>query len=98
MGGVFAKEKRILPLLYFAVVKRRVVLLILAASSVAFCLPPGARVVYTPFGDAKPILETLSEIAPPELRSAPVEKREAFWDEWTKKRDVQVRDRLAQSD
>jgi len=61
-------------------------------------MPSATRVVYTPFEDAKPILEVLAEILPPELRGLPSEKREAAWNEWTRKRDVEIRERLARGD
>jgi hypothetical protein len=60
--------------------------------------PPSSQVVYTPYEDARSVLETLVDALPAKLRDVPVEEREAIWNEWTKKRDAQIRDRLAQGD
>ncbi len=40
----------------------------------------------------------MAEIIPAELRNTPAERRQETWDAWAKKRDAEIRDRLAQGD
>ncbi|HXJ45069.1 MAG TPA: class I SAM-dependent methyltransferase [Candidatus Dormibacteraeota bacterium] len=58
----------------------------------------GTQIESTPFDDAKPILEAMAEIIPAELHDAPAEHRRETWDAWARKRDAEIRDRLAQGD
>ena len=64
----------------------------------AFGVPPATRVTFTPYEDAKPILEALAEIIPAELRDASPDTREGVWNAWVRKRDAEIRSRLAQGD
>lgn len=59
---------------------------------------PRTRTEFTPYSDARPILDLLAEILPAELREAPAESREKVWNEWAIKRDRAIRERLAQGD
>lgn len=64
--------------------------LVLGASS--------SKVTLIPFTDAKPILEALAEVLPPELRSESPEKLESLWPSWAKSRDAEIRERLRRGD
>jgi len=69
-------------------------------TSLFLCLwsPSGdAHCVYA-YEEAKPILETLAEIIPAELRDARAGTREEVWNAWVIKRDKEIRARLAQGD
>ena len=59
---------------------------------------PAIRSAYTPYEDARPILDALAEILPPELKDAPAANRENVWNSWVQKRDQEIRARLAQGD
>jgi len=77
------------------------VLLTLAAllSSLALAgATPTAKVVYTPFSDARPVLEALTEVLPCELRTESPQKLESFWLSWVKSRDAEIRERLSKGD
>src|SRR6267142_308963 len=63
-----------------------------------FGVSPATRITFTPYEDAKPILDSLAEIIPPELRDAAPEAREDVWNAWASKRDAEIRSRLAQGD
>ncbi len=56
------------------------------------------QVAYVPFADAKPILETLGNALPADLRDVSPEKLESLWPEWVKHRDAEIRERLAGGD
>jgi len=58
--------------------------------------PPATQTSYTPYSDAKPILEALREILPVELLDASAGAQEESWNSWAKKRDLDIRHRLAQ--
>jgi hypothetical protein len=77
--------RRSLPLLWLA---------LLAALATSF---PGqsGRGRYLGYEDARPILETLSEIIPAELRTS---DRAAAWATWVGRRDAEIRARLIQGD
>jgi len=60
--------------------------------------PPATQTSYTPYSDAKPILEALREILPVELLDASAGAQEESWNSWAKKRDLDIRHRLAQGD
>ncbi|HLZ14022.1 MAG TPA: class I SAM-dependent methyltransferase [Candidatus Acidoferrum sp.] len=77
--------------------KRLVVLILTLCACLAGAVPSG-RVAYTPYGDAKPILDTLAEIAPFELRANAASDGEAAWNAWAVKRDAEIRARLARGD
>src|ERR1700757_1619091 len=64
----------------------------------AFAIPPATQISYTPYSDAKPILEAMAEILPTELRNSGAGTQEETWNNWTKKRDADIRQRLAQGD
>jgi hypothetical protein len=66
--------------------------------TVALAIPPATQVSYTPYKDAKPILEAMVEILPAELRDSPTGVQEESWNLWTRKRDGDIRHRLAQGD
>lgn len=59
---------------------------------------PARRTLYIPYSDAQPILESLDDILPPELKNLPAEKRAAAWPTYAKKRDAEIRARLRQGD
>jgi len=59
---------------------------------------PTAKVVYTPFSDARPVLEALTEVLPCELRTESPQKLESFWLSWVKSRDAEIRERLSKGD
>ena len=63
-----------------------------------FAVAPATRPEFTPYTDAKPILDLLTEILPADLRDAAPESREKVWNEWAIKRDRAIRERLAQGD
>jgi hypothetical protein len=63
-----------------------------------FGAPAATQIGHTPYEDAKPILEAMAEIIPAELRDAPAEHQREAWDAWAKKRDAEIRERLAQGD
>jgi len=70
----------------------------LLLGTVALAIPPATQVSYTPYSDAKPILEAMAEVLPAELRDSPAGVQEESWSLWTKKRDTDIRQRLAQGD
>src|SRR5215470_7163428 len=70
----------------------------LLLGTVALTIPPATQVSYTPYSDAKPILEAMAEVLPAELRDSPAGVQEESWSLWTKKRDTDIRQRLAQGD
>lgn len=78
--------------------KRSLCTAFLLIGTVAFALPPATQISYTPFSDAKPILEAMAEILPAELRDSPAGVQEESWNLWAKKRDSDIRHRLAQGD
>jgi hypothetical protein len=71
---------------------------VLVAGVFAFRTPTAIQVEYTPYREARPILEAMGEIIPPELSNAPAEHREEAWNAWARKRDAKIRERLAQGD
>jgi hypothetical protein len=58
--------------------------------------PPAAR--YITYDEARPIIEQLHEILPPDLQSAGPERLPSTWPAWVARRDQQIRARLAQGD
>src|SRR5262249_41457894 len=64
----------------------------------ALRVAPSTHTEFTPYREAKPILDSLTEILPAKLRDAPAESRERVWNEWATKRDRDIRERLAQGD
>ncbi|HJZ64270.1 MAG TPA: class I SAM-dependent methyltransferase [Candidatus Acidoferrum sp.] len=64
----------------------------------ALAIPRAGQVSYTPHSDAKPILDAMAEILPAELRGSADGAREKTWNDWAKKRDADIRQRLAQGD
>ncbi len=71
----------------------RVVIFLFLAS---FGVESKAQTVFTPYDDAQAVLARLAEIAPPELRDATPSEQPELWSEWARKRDSQIRSRLAQ--
>ena len=59
---------------------------------------PAGRSLYIPYSDARPILESLEDILPAELKNLPAEQRPAAWPNFVKKRDAEIRARLRQGD
>jgi hypothetical protein len=56
------------------------------------------NISYIPYAEAKPILEALNQVLPPQLRSAPAESMPTLWAKWVASRDAEIRARLAQGD
>ena len=56
------------------------------------------KIGYISYDDAKPLLATLTEILPAELRSADPQKMPAIWADWVVRRDLEIRRRLATGD
>lgn len=75
-----------------------VALLLLASGLSLFAQTPMRRAVYTPYGDAQPILQALDEILPPELKGKSAREQAALWPGWVARRDAEIRARLAQGD
>src|SRR5262249_13186228 len=57
-----------------------------------------SSVVYIPFSDAKPIVEYLADVLPPDLRHLGPDRLERAWPRWVKHRDIEIRERLARGD
>lgn len=57
-----------------------------------------SRSVYLTYDEAKPVLNELGEILPPELKDKRPDERAAIWPAWITRRDAEIRDRLAQGD
>jgi hypothetical protein len=55
--------------------------------------PQSFRREFTPFQDARPVIENLREILPAELKAASAESA-SIWPAWIKKRDAEIRARL----
>jgi hypothetical protein len=73
------------------------VIIFLTALPIFFASPSG-HVSFIPYSDAKPILESMEEALPSELRSLTADQRERAWPDWVKARDTQIRERLARGD
>lgn len=56
------------------------------------------RVVFTPYSDAKPILDAMGEALPADLRGVRAEQKEKVWAQWVTSRDAQIRERLGRGD
>jgi len=56
------------------------------------------RAVYIPYEDAQPILETLNEILPPEIKNRSRAEQVTIWPGWVARRDAEIRARLSQGD
>src|SRR5579859_110490 len=78
--------------------KRSLLSAVLLIGGTAFAIPPATQISYTPYSDAKPILEAMKEILPAELRGSAAGGQEETWNNWVKKRDTDIRQRLAQGD
>ncbi len=63
-----------------------------------FLASPSGHVSFIPYPDAKPILETIEQALPPDLRGLTADQRERAWPEWVKARDSQIRERLERGD
>lgn len=61
-------------------------------------VPSATQVAYTPYEDAKPILEAMDEVLPIPLRDVQADRRQDAWGRWAEKRDAEIRERLAQGD
>ncbi|MEN3334967.1 MAG: hypothetical protein V7641_4332 [Blastocatellia bacterium] len=70
--------------------------LLLAAAADA--QSPGRKVTYITYDEARPLLETLSEILPAELKAAGSSDKAATWSTWVARRDAEIRTRLIQGD
>ncbi len=78
--------------------KLRILLNSFVTAAVVLAPSSGGYVRYTPYNEARPILEAMAEIAPAEVRDAPAEKKEQEWSRWIERRDEEIRKRLAQGD
>ena len=65
---------------------------------VLFAGAPPPKVIYIPFSDAKPVLESLAEVLPSALQGQPRDKLESLWPGWVKSRDAEIRKRLMGGD
>jgi hypothetical protein len=63
-----------------------------------FAQTPVRRAVYLPYEDARPILQAADEALPPELKGKSASEQAAVWPDWVKRRDLEIRARLAQGD
>src|SRR5437667_55664 len=70
----------------------------IAIGVIALVSASDGDVRYTPYEEAQPILEAMAEIAPADVRDAPLETKEQEWNRWIKRRDEELRKRLAQGD
>jgi hypothetical protein len=59
---------------------------------------PQGQIVYIPFSEARPFLEELAEILPPDLKQTPPGDLPSFWPQWVARRDEAIRARLALGD
>ncbi len=59
---------------------------------------PPEHIAYIPFSDARPVLQSMAEALPSELRSAGPEQLATVWPGWVKRRDAEIRERLARGD
>ncbi len=75
-------------------------LLVLALAAFVFLSRTGTapRRTYVPYSDARPILESLSDRVPAELRSLGGPDAAARWLDWARRRDREIRGRLARGD
>jgi hypothetical protein len=58
----------------------------------------GREIAPIPFLEAKPILERLASILPPELRGMPIAEVESTWSEWVSRKNAATRARLERGD
>lgn len=56
------------------------------------------KAVYIPYGEAEPVIGTLAEILPTELRGKRSRELAPLWPAWVARRDAEIRARLAQGD
>jgi len=70
----------------------------IATGIIALVPASDGDVRYTPYEEAQPVLEAMAEIAPADVRDAPLETKEQEWNRWIKRRDEELRKRLAQGD
>src|SRR5215510_76790 len=73
-----------------------ILLVVVAVLLVAQTLPGKPR--YITYSEAQPILQTLDEILPAELKGKAPEARAAAWQNWVRDRDAAVRARLRRGD
>jgi hypothetical protein len=73
-------------------------LLPLLCVCVALAAQGGSPAVFLSFGDARPVLEFLAPILPPELTSPGVDAQAARWPDWVKQNDARTRARLERGD
>jgi hypothetical protein len=73
-------------------------LLLLSACLSLFAQTPVRKAVYMPYEDAQPILQAADEILPPELKGKSASEQAAAWPGWMRRRDAEIRARLAQGD
>ncbi len=57
-----------------------------------------SRVAYIPYADARPIVEALTDELPAGLKTMNEAQLPAAWPDWVKRRDAEIRARLAQGD
>lgn len=78
--------------------KRKILASMVVLALPVLAWPPTGRISYISYEDAKPILDALDELVPPELHGIPRDKRESAWPAWVKTRDTQIRERLRRGD
>lgn len=74
------------------------VAIVIAVVCGSFLAQTRSQVTYLPYAEAKPILQTLAEILPPELRVGTPDQLATLWPSWVTSRDLEIRKRLAQGD
>ena len=57
-----------------------------------------SSVGFVSFDDARPALQLLGDLVPPELREKTPDVLESFWPQWARQNDAEIRARLAQGD
>lgn len=72
-------------------------LVLLAAPDAVFHAQP-RKVSYISYEEARPIIESLGEVLPAELRGATPRDLPSLWSNWVVRRDAEIRSRLVQGD
>jgi len=72
--------------------------LIFLAGAVAIATPPMAQVRFLTYEEARPLLQSLGEALPAELKGKSAEECARVWPAWVKAQDAAVRARLRRGD
>src|SRR5262244_3020716 len=72
--------------------------LIFLAGAVAIATPPQPQTRFLTYEEARPLLQSLDEILPAELKGKSAEEGARGWPEWVKAQDAAVRARLRRGD